>query len=212
MPKIESLEGLMVEEMRDMIDAEKQLIKALPKMAKAAESDQLRAGFEQHRSQTETQLERLMQAFDEIGEKPKAKKCTGMRGLIEEGEEMMKEVPRGPVRDALLIASAQKVEHYEMSSYGTLRTYANQLGHQNVAGLLETTLKEEKATDQKLTQLAESMVNPSAREKSRSSPGEERMIGAAVAQDRPGRASPADNRNRKRSASSGSRRGGSRLR
>lgn len=162
MPKIQSLEGLMVEEMRDLMDAEKQLARALPKMAKAAESEELRAGFEAHRHQTEEQIDRLSQAFEAVGEKPKAKKCTGMRGLIEEGEEMMGEVPQGPVRDALLISSAQKAEHYEISSYGTLRTFANRLGHDRVARLFEATLEEEKATDKKLTQLAEGMVNPRA--------------------------------------------------
>ncbi len=199
MPKVQSLEGLMVEEMRDLMDAEKQLTRALPKMARAAESEELRAGFEAHRRQTEGQIERLVQAFDAVGEKPRAKKCTGMRGLIEEGEEMMEEVPQGPVRDALLIASAQKVEHYEISSYGTLRTYANRLGHDRVARLFEATLEEEKATDKKLTELAEGMVNPQAQVRAR----------AETSDDRPSRR-PSQRSSRKQPTRSNSRGSGRR--
>ncbi|MGE5357947.1 MAG: ferritin-like domain-containing protein [Bacteroidales bacterium] len=162
MAKIDSLEPLMIDELRDLLDAEKQVAKALPKMAKAASSEQLRAAFELHRQQTDGQIERLNQVFEQLGERPKSKTCEGMKGLIEEGQDMMSEVEAGPTRDALLIAAAQKVEHYEMASYGTARTFANQLGHKKAAGLLEQTLKEEKATDEKLTSIAESISNPQA--------------------------------------------------
>jgi ferritin-like metal-binding protein YciE len=162
MAKIDSLEPLMIDELRDLLDAEKQITKALPKMAKAASNEQLRAAFEMHLNQTNGQIERLNQVFEQLGERPKSKTCEGMKGLIEEGQEMMKEIDAGPTRDALLVAAAQKVEHYEIASYGTARTYANQLGYRKAASLLEQTLKEEKATDEKLTAIAESSSNPRA--------------------------------------------------
>lgn len=187
MAKIDSLEPLMIEELRDLLDAEKQVTKALPKMAKAASSDELRAAFEEHLEQTATQLARLNQVFDQIGEKPRAKKCEAMQSIIEEGEQMMEEAEEGPTRDALLIASAQKVEHYEMAAYGTARTYANLLGHSEAADLLDETLEQEKQTDLRLTEIAESVSNPQAagREPRRQSHGGRGRTTSAA--DRPGK-------------------------
>ena len=162
MAKIDTLERLMVEELRDVLDAEKQVLRSLPKMAKAAAGGELRTLFEEHWQQTTGQLERLKRVFGLIGEAPRGKKCKGMQALIEEGQEMMAEVEAGPVRDAVLIASAQKVEHYEMTAYGTLRAWAARLGHEEAAGLLEQTLEQEKVTDGRLTGVAESLVNPEA--------------------------------------------------
>jgi ferritin-like metal-binding protein YciE len=162
MAKNDSLEQVMVDELRDILDAEKQVFKALPKMARAAEADELRALFEQHRAQTTAQLERLNRVFGSIGGPPRGKKCKGMQALIEEGQEMMAEAEAGPVRDAVLIASAQKVEHYEMAAYGTLRTWASRLGHEDAAELLDETLAQEKQTDARLTMVAESLANPEA--------------------------------------------------
>ncbi len=160
--KLDSLDPLLNEELRDLLDAEKQLTRALPKMARSASSPDLKAAFEEHLGQTEQQLERLQQAFGDLGQSARPRKCAGMRGLIDEGEEVLKEAEKGPVRDAALIAAAQKAEHYEISAYGTARTHAELLGHSDVASLLEQTLKEEKATDEKLTGLAEGLSNPEA--------------------------------------------------
>lgn len=162
MAKIDSLERLMVEELRDLLDAEKQVFKSLPKMARAAQAEELRTLFEEHREQTTDQLERLTCVFDSIGGPARGKKCKGMQALIEEGQEMMAEAEKGPVRDAVLIASAQKVEHYEMAAYGTLRTWASRLGYEEAAELLEETLEQEKRTDARLTMVAESLANPEA--------------------------------------------------
>ncbi len=162
MAKIDSLEPLMIEELRDILDAEKQVTKALPKMARAASSEQLRAAFEEHQQQTSGQIQRLNQVFEEIGERPRGKTCEAMKSLIEEGQQMMEEVEPGPTRDALLIAAAQKVEHYEMAAYGTARTFASLLGHREAARLLEETLDQEKETDARLTNIAESVSNPQA--------------------------------------------------
>jgi ferritin-like metal-binding protein YciE len=151
-----TLRNTFLEELADIYDAEKQLLKALPKMAKAAENEELRAGFEEHLSQTEGHVNRLEQVFEAFGEKPKSKKCKAMKGLIEEGKDLIDE-DQG---DAALIAAAQKVEHYEIAAYGSLRTWAERMGEEDAAELLELTLGEEKATDQKLSQVAETAVNP----------------------------------------------------
>lgn len=151
------LKELYVEELRDIYDAEKQLIKALPKMAEAAASEELRNGFEEHLEQTKGHAERLEQIFNELGEKPTGKKCKGMQGLVSEGSEIIDEDLEGEVKDAGLISAAQRVEHYEIAAYGTVRTYATLLGEQNAATLLEKTLAEEKETDRKLTELAETI-------------------------------------------------------
>jgi ferritin-like metal-binding protein YciE len=160
----ENLDDLLRDDLRDLLDGETQITKALPKMAKAAESQQLRTAFEQHLRQTQEHIERLNRAFEALDEKPRRKTCKGIKGLIEEGQEMMSELDRGAVLDAALIAAGQKVEHYEIAAYGTLRTYANLLGHDELVSLFETTLGEEKSTDQKLTGIAESLVNPEAAE------------------------------------------------
>jgi ferritin-like metal-binding protein YciE len=152
---IESLEELFVEEIRDLYDAEKQILKALPKLAKAAGSEELKAAFQEHLEQTKGQVERLEQVFELLDEKAKGKPCKGMKGLIEEGNEIAaEEVSVEQFTDLGLIAAAQKVEHYEISAYGTARTMAEQIGNDEAASLLEQTLKEEEATDKKLTELA----------------------------------------------------------
>lgn len=151
-----ALKELYVDELRDIYNAENQLTKALPKMAKASTSEKLRAGFEEHLEQTKGHVERLEQIFTEMGEKPTGKKCKGMEGLIEEGKEMIEEEElEGEALDAGLISAAQRVEHYEIAAYGCVRTYANLLGETEAAELLEETLNEEKETDKKLTKLAE---------------------------------------------------------
>lgn len=150
-----SLQELYVEELKDLYSAETQLVKALPKMAKAAESEDLRNGFEEHLEQTREHVNRLAKIFDALSESPKGKKCKGMEGLIFEGSEVISENDESDVRDAGLIAAAQRVEHYEIAGYGCVKTYAALLGDSDAANLLDQTLQEEKKTDQKLTQLAE---------------------------------------------------------
>jgi len=162
MPSLDSLDALLQEEIKDLYDAEKQLTKALPKMAKKATSDELRQAFEEHLQQTEAHVDRLEQAFEQLEMPARGKKCQGMQHLIKEGEEMLSDAEDDATRDALLIAAAQKVEHYEIAGYGTARTWANLLGHNEVASLLEETLEEEKETDQKLTGIAEEGPNPAA--------------------------------------------------
>jgi ferritin-like metal-binding protein YciE len=149
------LKKLYIEELKDIFSAEQQLVKALPKMARASNSDELRAGFEEHLEQTKGHVKRLEQIFSALDEKATGKKCKGMEGLIAEGQEMMDEDLEDDALDAGLISAAQRVEHYEIAAYGTVRTYANILGEEEAASLLEETLEEEKETDQKLTQLAE---------------------------------------------------------
>lgn len=162
MAKLNSLEDLFVEQLQDLYDAEHQITKALPKMAKAAASSELQQAFQMHLQQTEQQIKRLEQVFDSIGQKAKAKTCQAMKGIIKEGDELISEHPMAEVLDAGLIASAQRVEHYEMAGYGSVRTWAQQLGKQEAARLLQQTLDEEGETDHKLTQIAESMVNTRA--------------------------------------------------
>jgi ferritin-like metal-binding protein YciE len=147
------LRDLYIEELRDLYDAENQLIKALPKMAEAATSAQLRSGFEEHLEQTRGHAQRIEEIFNELGEKAKGKKCKGMQGLVKEGEDLVGDF-EGDVLDAALISAAQRVEHYEIAAYGTVRTFANILGDKEAATLLEQTLEEEKETDKKLTELA----------------------------------------------------------
>jgi ferritin-like metal-binding protein YciE len=151
---VSNLEELFVHELRDVLDAEKQILKALPKMAKAAESEELRAAFQEHKAVTETQVERLETIFEGLGKAARGKHCVGMEGLLKEGEEMIKEEESGPALDAAMIASAQKVEHYEIAAYGTLATYAKLLENEEALALLGQTLDEEKETDEKLTQIA----------------------------------------------------------
>lgn len=160
--KTKTMEDLYVQELKDLYDGEKQILKALPKMAKAATSDALKTAFEEHLQQTQRQVERLEQIFNNRGEKASGKKCKGIEGIIEEGSELMDEVDESPLLDAGMIAAAQKVEHYEMAGYGTVCTFAERLGDNQAAGLLRQTLEEEKATDKKLSQLAETMINEEA--------------------------------------------------
>jgi ferritin-like metal-binding protein YciE len=157
--KLKTLEDLLLHEMRDLYSAEKQLLKALPKMAKAASNEELKAGFEEHLTQTEGQVERLEQAFEMLGKPAKAETCKAMKGLIEEGQDIIEEDAEEAVHDAGLICAAQKIEHYEIASYGTIVAWAEKLGHSDLAELLSETLEEEKDTDEKLTELAESAVN-----------------------------------------------------
>jgi ferritin-like metal-binding protein YciE len=160
--KLETLKDLYIQELKDLYSAEKQIIKALPKMVKAATNKQLAAGFEEHLKQTKehaTRLEKILTTHDESTRGPK---CEGMEGLLKEGDEMIKEDAEEEVRDAGLIAAAQRVEHYEMAGYGCARTYAELLGDSNGAQLLQTTLTEESDTDKKLTKLAESVINVAA--------------------------------------------------
>ncbi|HEY7408310.1 MAG TPA: ferritin-like domain-containing protein [Gemmatimonadaceae bacterium] len=154
-----TLRDLYIDELKDLWSAEKQLVKALPRMAKAATHPELAKAFMTHLRQTEQQVKRLEQIFDELGESPRGKKCIGMEGLIEEGQELLKEKPDPDVLDAGLIAKAQHVEHYEIAGYGTVRTYAQLLGADRQAQLLQQTLDEEGETDKLLTRLAESSIN-----------------------------------------------------
>jgi ferritin-like metal-binding protein YciE len=162
MPKT-SLRELYIDELKDLYSAETQLVKALPKMAKAASNDELRQAFEEHLRQTSEHVSRLEQIFGELEEKPTGKKCVGMEGLVKEGSEVMKEAYADEVKDAAIIGAAQRVEHYEMAGYGTVRAFAELLGETEHVSLLEETLNEEKEADQKLTQLAEE-INASAEE------------------------------------------------
>lgn len=152
--KIDTLESLFKEEIKDLYDAEKRLVRALPKMAKSASSAELRTAFEEHLEQTKTHVQRLEQVFDLMGAPAKGKPCAGMKGLLEEGEEVMGEDATEELRDAALIGAAQRVEHYEMAAYGTARAMAEHLGNEDAVGLLQETLDEEKAADQKLTEIS----------------------------------------------------------
>ena len=149
-----NLKSVFVDELRDIYNAEQQLIKALPKMAKAATSEELRSGFEEHLEQTKEHAARIEKIFSGMGEPVKGKKCKGMEGIVAEGGEVMSEDYEGAVMDAALISAAQRVEHYEMAAYGAVHAYAELMGESEAASLLEQTLEEEKETDQKLTDLS----------------------------------------------------------
>jgi ferritin-like metal-binding protein YciE len=159
----EGLKELYVDELKDLYSAENQLVKALPKLAKAAASEELRAGFEEHLEQTKGHVQRLEQIFEMLDESPKGKKCKGMEGLIEEGSEIMEEDFEDALLDAALIGAAQRVEHYEIAAYGTVRAFAEELGESEHASLLAESLEEEKETDEKLTELAK-QINVEANE------------------------------------------------
>ena len=160
--KLDTLQKLYTNELRDLYNAENQLLKALPKMAKAASSEELKNAFEKHLEQTKSHVERLEQVFEELDEKPKGKTCRAMKGLVEEGSEILKEDGDESVLDAGIIVAAQKVEHYEIAGYGSVRTFAHLLGQNKAAELLQTTLNEESETNEILNRLAESIVNPEA--------------------------------------------------
>jgi ferritin-like metal-binding protein YciE len=160
--KLNSLNDLLIHELQDIYDAEHQVVKALPKLAQAASAPQLRQAFEMHLRQTEGHIQRLDQVFQILGVPAKGRKCEGMAGLIAEGQTIISEKPAPEVLDAALIAAAQKVEHYEIAAYGCLATYAEMLGQGQAHDLLGQNLAEEEQTDQKLTQLAEQIINPRA--------------------------------------------------
>ncbi len=166
MAKLASLDDLLVHELQDIYHAEGQILKALPKMTKTAANTDLKAAFEEHRVQTEGQVERLEQVFELLGLSAKGRKCEGMAGLIEEGKKVIEQDAEPAVKDAALIAAAQKVEHYEIAAYGCVCTYAEMLGYEQVHELLGRNLDEEETTDQRLTALAESVINPEAEEAS----------------------------------------------
>jgi ferritin-like metal-binding protein YciE len=162
MAKEKEVEDLFLDTLKDIYFAEKKILSALPKMAKAAHSPKLRAAFEKHLAETDQQVERLDQVFASIDESPKGKTCDAIMGILEEGKEIMREYKGAPALDAGLLAAAQAVEHYEISRYGPLKTWANELGYKEAVKLLDATLKEEKNTDSALSQLAESEVNQHA--------------------------------------------------
>jgi ferritin-like metal-binding protein YciE len=197
MSSMESLEDLMQDELKDIYDAEKQLTKALPKLAKKASNEELREALEQHLQETQGHVERIEQIFEQLELPARGKRCEGMKHLIDEGSEMISDAEEDAVRDAVMIAAVQKTEHYEIASYGTLRTWATVLGKSDIASLLEETLEEEKAADEKLTGIAESFVNEQAAsdESEESDTRARRTAGragnrpaAAAAADRGGRA------------------------
>lgn len=160
--RFDRLEDLFGDQLRDLYDSEQRLIKALPKMAEAAESQELKRAFTHHLQETENHVDRLRQVFEIAGKKPDAKTCEAMKGLIAEGEEILGAEGDSAVRDAAIIAAAQRVEHYEMAGYGTARSFARQLGLEDAAQLLQQTLDEEGAADHKLTDIAEQKINPQA--------------------------------------------------
>jgi ferritin-like metal-binding protein YciE len=159
---LESLNELFINELKDVLNAEKQLVRALPKMAKAAQSPELQQAFTKHLKETEGHVERLERIFSSLGQAARGKQCKGMEGLVEEGKEIMQEDGAPEVIDAALISAAQRVEHYEIAAYGCLRTYAQLLGNDEADRLLEQTLQEEEATDQALTALGEGGINQAA--------------------------------------------------
>jgi ferritin-like metal-binding protein YciE len=157
-----TLDELLHDTLNDIYYAEKKILSALPKMAKAAHSKDLRAAFQKHHGETETQVSRLEKVFDVIGKKPQGKKCAAIEGILEEGQEIIRDYKGSPALDAGMLAAAQAVEHYEISRYGTLKTWARELGLDRAAKLLDETLEEEQATDEALTELAVSAVNDAA--------------------------------------------------
>jgi ferritin-like metal-binding protein YciE len=170
MAKLNSLKDLFIEELKDLYNAEQQLTQALPAMAKAASSEELKTAFIDHLDETKVHIERLEKIFEELGESPKGKKCKAMEGLVAEGKDMIKEDAEAAVKDAGLIAAAQRVEHYEMAGYGCVRTFAALLGYADAAELLQTTLDEEGAADERLTDIAEELNIEAESAESDSSP------------------------------------------
>jgi ferritin-like metal-binding protein YciE len=161
--QLNSLNDLFIDQLQDLYDAEQRLVQALPKMAQAAHDPSLKQAFQSHLRETQNQVTRLERAFQEMGQTAKGKTCEAMKGLVAEGQEAIDAKGDPDVKDAALVAAAQRVEHYEIAAYGTARTFARRLGKDSIAQLLEQTLNEEKAADQKLTQLAESGINQGAR-------------------------------------------------
>ena len=190
MAEMGTLHDAFVDELRDSYDAEKQLTKALPKMAKAANSPELREAIESHLEETRQQVERLEQVFESLGEKPRGKHCDGIAGIIQEAQAVMQEDFDEPTADACLIASAQRAEHYEMAAYGTLVAWARAMGHDEAADLLQETLDEEKAADEKLNTLAEGGINEQAAEGAHQSEEEEEEPVGAGSSKRSSSSSP----------------------
>ncbi len=157
--KMQNLTDVLADELKDMYSAENQILKALPKMAKSSEGD-LRTAFRQHEEQTRTHVQRLEQICKDLNVSPKGKKCAGMQGIIEEGSEVLSAQGDKQAMEAALIGAAQRVEHYEIAAYGTAKTHAHQLGYESAANLLDQTLREERQTDDRLTQIAENQINP----------------------------------------------------
>jgi ferritin-like metal-binding protein YciE len=168
--KIETMQDLYMDELRDLYDAEQQIIKALPEMIEAATSEDLKEALTEHLNVTKTQATRLEKIFEEMGEEPEGEKCKGMKGVLTEGSDLVGKVEDGNVRDAAIIASAQRVEHYEMAGYGAARTFADLLGENTASELLQQTLDEEKEADEKLTELA-GEINVSAAGENKYAPG-----------------------------------------
>jgi ferritin-like metal-binding protein YciE len=184
MARIDSLRTLLIQELRDIYDAEKRLTKAIPKLSKAASSEDLSGALDEHLAQTEEQVSRLERAFEALGEPAKGKECAGIKGIIEEGDEHVgEEFADDGLRDATIIGSAQRVEHYEIAAYGTAIAHARLLGQDEIVSLLEETLEEEKAADEKLTEIAEQVVNPDAasgeEDEDTEESGEREMAGAS---------------------------------
>jgi ferritin-like metal-binding protein YciE len=163
--KVDNVEKLFVHELQDIYSAEKQITRALPKMAKAATSEDLRTALQTHLKETEGQIERLDKVFEMLGKPSTGKSCQGMKGLLEEGSETLEEIDKGEVRDAAIIAAAQRVEHYEMAAYGTVRTLAEMMGQKEIAQLLQQTLDEEGNADHKLTQIAQKVNRQAQQQK-----------------------------------------------
>ncbi len=167
MDKMETLEHLLIHELKDVYNAEKQLVKALPKVAKKASAPELKQAIEEHLEQTEEHVSRLEEVFEMLGQSAKSVKCKGMEGILEEGEEALKMKGSPDTLDAAIIMSAQKVEHYEIAAYGSLATWADMLGRKDIKRVLGQTLEEEEQTDEKLTKLAEAGINQSSAQKMR---------------------------------------------
>lgn len=182
---LDSLHDLFVDELKDLYNAENQLLKALPRMAKAATAPELKAAFTEHLEVTRKQVERLDQIFEGLGTSPKGKKCKAMEGLVEEGKEIMEEDGDPSVIDAALIAAAQRVEHYEMAGYGCVRTFAALLGHEDAAALLQETLDEEGEADKKLTELAETIINVEAADGDEEGEEEDEPVAPANGKNKP---------------------------
>ncbi|HEY1650121.1 MAG TPA: ferritin-like domain-containing protein [Terracidiphilus sp.] len=154
---VDTIEKLFIDELKDLYSSENQITKALPKLAKASRSEDLRTAFESHLKETQEQIGRLEQIFKSLEVSPKGKTCVGMKGLLEEGSELLEQAQEGAIRDAAMISAAQRVEHYEMAGYGSVRTYAQLLGKDKIVTLLEKTLEEEKSADSRLTKIAKSV-------------------------------------------------------
>jgi ferritin-like metal-binding protein YciE len=198
MPETETLHDAFVDELRDAYDGEKQLTRALPKMAKTASSRELRTAFETHLEETRQHVNRLEEVFANLDEKVRGKHCEGIAGIVEEGKAMMQEDFDGTTMDAVLIGAAQRVEHYEMAAYGTLVAWARAMGHNRVADLLQQTLDEEKAADEKLSTIAEGGVNRKAADAAHNGRGDERRVTRSSAKKKASRPAAAKKATRRR--------------